>query len=106
RLSEICDILDIKCDRDIEITGINTLADAKENELSFFHNEKYKKYLSKTKASAVLIEKKFKDLLPKDTIALITDEPYLKLALLSKYFVISFFFAITLLLITYLPSLF
>jgi UDP-3-O-[3-hydroxymyristoyl] glucosamine N-acyltransferase len=38
KLSEICKVLDIKCDlkKDIEITGINTLQDAKEGEISFF----------------------------------------------------------------------
>ena len=88
KLSEICNILDIKCNlkNDIEIKGINTLFDAKEGEISFFHNEKYKKYLPTTKASAVLIEEKFASFLPKNTIALITDEPYLKLAVLTKYF--------------------
>jgi UDP-3-O-[3-hydroxymyristoyl] glucosamine N-acyltransferase len=88
KLSEICKVLDIDCDlkEDIEITGINTLADAKKGEISFFHNEKYKKYLKDTKASAVLIEERFKELLPNDCIALVTDEPYLKLALLTKYY--------------------
>ncbi|WP_457564286.1 UDP-3-O-(3-hydroxymyristoyl)glucosamine N-acyltransferase [Caminibacter sp.] len=88
KLSEICDILDIKCDikEDIEINGINTLSDAKEDEISFFHNEKYKKYLKDTKAAAVLIEEKYKYLLPERVIPLITDEPYLKLANLTKYF--------------------
>ena len=88
KLGEICKVLDIKCNcPDIEIRGINTLKEAKEGEISFFHNEKYKKHLLNTKATAVLIEEKYKDLLPNGVIALITDEPYLKLALLTKYFI-------------------
>jgi len=71
---------------DLKISGINTLKEAKDNEISFFHDKRYKSDISKTRARAVLIEDRFKDLLPEGTIALVTDEPYLKLALLSKLF--------------------
>jgi len=71
---------------DIEIVGIHTLSEATENELSFFNLSKYQDQLSQTKAAAVLIEEKYAHLLPDITIALITDEPYLKLALASKIF--------------------
>jgi len=71
---------------DLKISGINTLKEAKDNEISFFHDKRYKSDISKTRARAVLIEDRFKNLLPEGTIALITDEPYLKLALLSKLF--------------------
>jgi len=89
KLSEICQKLDLKCDlnEDIEITGINTLQDAKEGEISFLENPKYAKYLKNTKATAVLIREEDAKRLPKNVIALKTDEPYLKLALLTKYFV-------------------
>ena len=39
-----------------------------------------------TKAGAILIEKKFSEYIPKGVEPLFTDEPYLKLAILSKYF--------------------
>lgn len=71
---------------DLKISGINTLKEAKDNEISFFHDKRYKSDISKTRARAVLIEDRFKNLLPEGTIALVTDEPYLKLALLSKLF--------------------
>ena len=71
---------------DKNISGINTLLDAKEDEISFYNSSKYIDNLSETKASAVLIEEKYAHLLPSSTIALITDEPYLKLALASKLF--------------------
>lgn len=86
-LSEICKEigLELKSD-DLEISGIHTLSEARNCELSFFNNEKYKDSLPDTKAAAVLIESKYANLLPKTTIALITDDPYLKLAFASKLF--------------------
>ena len=72
--------------KDMEILGLNTLLDATDSEISFFNSQKHINELSKTKAKAVLIEKKYAKHLPPSTIALITDEPYLKLALASKTF--------------------
>jgi len=87
KLSEISKQLDLTFSgSDIEIDGIHTLSEATVSQLSFFNSEKYKEQLPDTKAAAVLIEEKYADLLPDSTIALITDEPYLKLALASKFF--------------------
>ena len=87
-LKEICDYLKIECpDTNKKIKGINTLQDAKEDEISFLENKKYEKYLKNTKAAAVLIRKEDAKNLPDGVIPLITDEPYLKLALLTKLFV-------------------
>ncbi len=88
KLSEICKVLKIDCDlkSDIEIKGINTLQDAKKGEISFLHNPKYAKFLPTTKASAVILSKEYKDKLPKGVVPLFTDEPYLKVAILSKSF--------------------
>jgi len=87
-LKEICNYLKIDClDSDKQITGINTLSEANENEISFLENPKYVKFLPDTKAAAVLIRKEDSDKLPKGVIPLISDEPYLKLALLTKIFV-------------------
>ncbi len=41
---------------DLKISGINTLKEAKDNEISFFHDKRYKSDISKTRARAVLIE--------------------------------------------------
>ena len=71
---------------DIEIDGIHTLSEATSTQLSFFNSAKYINQLPQTKAAAVLIEEKYAQLLPSTTVALITDEPYLKLALASKFF--------------------
>ncbi|MEA1953956.1 MAG: UDP-3-O-(3-hydroxymyristoyl)glucosamine N-acyltransferase [Campylobacterota bacterium] len=71
---------------DIDIDGIHTLSEATSTQLTFFNSEKYVDQLPYTKAGAVLIEEKYAKLLPSTTVALITDEPYLKLALASKFF--------------------
>ncbi|MDQ7085437.1 MAG: UDP-3-O-(3-hydroxymyristoyl)glucosamine N-acyltransferase [Sulfurovum sp.] len=71
---------------DIKIEGIHTLSDASASQLSFFTDSKYISELSQTKAAAVLIDAKHAPLLPSTTIALISDEAYLKLAEASKFF--------------------
>lgn len=71
---------------DITIEGIHTLSEATSAQLSFFTDSKYVSQLADTKAAAVLIDEKHAGLLPSGTIALITDEAYLKLALASKFF--------------------
>ena len=71
---------------DIEIDGIHTLSEATSTQLSFFTDVKYASQLSETKAAAVFIDEKNAALLPSTTIALVTDEAYLKLAYASKYF--------------------
>jgi UDP-3-O-[3-hydroxymyristoyl] glucosamine N-acyltransferase len=71
---------------DMEIDSIHTLLEATDTQLSFFNSVKHLDELSQTKARAVLIEQKYAHHLPSNTVALITDEPYLKLALASKLF--------------------
>jgi len=71
---------------DIEIDGIHTLSEATSTQLSFFTDSKYVSQLLHTKAAAVFIDEEHAKLLPSTTIALITDEAYLKLALASKFF--------------------
>ena len=87
KLSQITNNLDITFQgKEIDIDAIQTLKDATPSNLSFLSDSKYISDLAMTKAGAVLIEEKFADMLPQGTIALITDEPYLKLALASKMF--------------------
>ena len=87
KLKDICEEIGVEYNgKDIEIDGLKTLADAGSSDLSFFNSQKYIKQLPLTKAAAVLIEDKYKSYLPKNVIPLITDEPYLKLALASKLF--------------------
>ena len=72
--------------KEIHIDGLHTLNEATSTQISFFNDKKYAAQLATTKAGAVLIDEKHASLLPSTTIALITDEPYLKLALASKLF--------------------
>ena len=87
KLSHILENIDLDfTGADIDIDGIHTLSEATPTQLSFFTDSKYASQLASTKAAAVLIDEKHADLLPSATIALITDEAYLKLALASKFF--------------------
>lgn len=86
-LREICQEIQIDFQgSDVQIDGIHTLSEAAPSQLSFFNAAKYANELSSTKAAAVIIEERYAHLLPSNTIALITDEPYVKLALASKLF--------------------
>ncbi len=87
KLSKIASLL--ACDaqgNDVEIVGINTLKDAKENEVSFVSNSKYVKDLQNTQAAAVIISENLVSKLSSDCIPLITQNSYWSMAILSKYF--------------------
>jgi len=71
---------------DIEISGLHTLADASSAQMSFLDNPKYLSSLEGTKAAAVLCNAEAASKVPSGCIALIDEEPYLKLALVSKLF--------------------
>jgi len=87
KLSQILENLTIDfTGNDINIDGIHTLSEASSTQLSFFTDAKYASQLLETKAAAVFIDEKHANLLPKTTIALITDEAYLNLAYASKFF--------------------
>ena len=87
KLSQITKELNIDFQgTDIEIDSIHTLSEATSTQLSFFTDAKYASQLSDTKAAAVFIDEKHASLLPDATMALITDEAYLKLAYASKFF--------------------
>jgi UDP-3-O-[3-hydroxymyristoyl] glucosamine N-acyltransferase len=86
KLCELVRPLDIKCDSDIQITALNSLDEATSSQITFLENKKYLHLLKQTKAAAVLIQEQFKDEVPKDTVALVCDSPYINLAKLSKSF--------------------
>ncbi len=69
-----------------QIRGLATLKGASSEELSFLDNPKYLKDLENTAAAAVLVSPRFANLVPKGTIPLVDDEPYLKLAMASAFF--------------------
>ncbi len=87
KLTQLCKEIGLEFfGEDVEVSGLHTLSEANSSHLSFFNDTKYLKDLPNTKAVAVLIEEDYAELLPEGVIALITDEPYLKLALASKLF--------------------
>lgn len=85
-LTQLAHKLNITIESSNEITGLNTLLDASSTEVTFLENKKYLNDLSKTKAAAVLVKKEFAKNVPSTSIALICDEPYVSLAILSKQF--------------------
>lgn len=87
KLFEIAALLECSgVENAIDIIGMNTLREASEGEISFLSDSKYEKELEGTKASAVILPASKAHLLPKGVIALTSDEPYMSVALLSKYF--------------------
>lgn len=87
KLSQITQTIGVEYHgKDLDITGLHTLSEATPSQISFFNDKKYASQLPHTKAAAVLISKEHAALLPETTIALLTDEPYLKLALASAFF--------------------
>ena len=86
KLNLLAKEIGLEIDSDMEIDGLNTLKDANSQNLSFFDNKKYLDDLKSTNAGAVLITSEFADFVPKTCLALVTDEPYLKLAFASKIF--------------------
>ena len=87
RLSQIAQEFGLELiGEDKEIRALNSLQDAKEDELSFLQNRKYLNALKNTKAGAVIVQKEFVGLLPQGVSALVSDEPYVTLAKISKLF--------------------
>ncbi|MGI9204545.1 MAG: UDP-3-O-(3-hydroxymyristoyl)glucosamine N-acyltransferase [Woeseiaceae bacterium] len=61
-----------------EVTGVATLSNARNGQLSFFANKAYREQLLVTRATAVLIHPRFADDCP--VAALVSDDPYLTYA--------------------------
>ena len=82
--------IDVDIDKDVEldinIIGLNTLQDAKSDEISFLENKKYLSELKNSKAGAIFVTEEFKNDVPEGSIALVVEEPYIYLAKASKYF--------------------
>ncbi|MFH0709045.1 MAG: UDP-3-O-(3-hydroxymyristoyl)glucosamine N-acyltransferase [Pseudomonadota bacterium] len=78
--------LDASSENNCDITGMNTLKEASAGEISFLSDSKYEKDLESTQAAAVILPASKVHLLPKNVLALCSDEPYLMVARLSKMF--------------------
>lgn len=87
RLYEIAEFLSLDYKgEDLEITALNSLLRANFTELTYCDGEKNIRDVSNTGAGAILIDKKYESLVPKDTKVLITSNPHLSFAFLSKIF--------------------
>ncbi|WP_324170552.1 UDP-3-O-(3-hydroxymyristoyl)glucosamine N-acyltransferase [Sulfurimonas sp.] len=87
KLSAIASILECEYDfKDIEINGMNALQDAEVNEVSFVANSKYIKDIQTTKAGAVIVPASLVEHIPNNCVALVVEDSYWSMAILSKYF--------------------
>ena len=87
KLSEIAKIIGTEfTGEDREILSLNTLKDATETELSFVANPKYIKDIPNSKAAAILVTEATKEYVPENSVALVVDDTYWQMAVLSKYF--------------------
>ena len=85
KLSKIAEILNIELSgADVEITAINSLQNARQSELSYCDSDKNEKFLSATKAAAVLV--KCGTVAPSGVRALECENPHLAFAILSAHF--------------------
>ena len=85
KLSKIAEILNIELSgADAEITAINSLQNARQSELSYCDSDKNEKFLSATKAAAVLV--KIGTAAPSGVRVLECENPHLAFAILSAHF--------------------
>lgn len=66
----------VEGDQSLMISGVASLADAGEGELTFFDNSAYIEQFEKTKASACLVKKRYADQGPRACIMVVTPDPY------------------------------
>ena len=66
--------------------GIGSLNFAKNNELTFFHNDKYSNFLAMTKAKSCFIREEYSHFLSKTCQPIIVKDPYLAFAYTSNLF--------------------
>jgi len=73
-------------EQNIEINAIKDLSNAKANELSFITSQKYINDLKNTQAGAIFLTEDLSKFAPKNSIAIVCDDPYLYMAYASQYF--------------------
>ncbi|MBD3225807.1 MAG: UDP-3-O-(3-hydroxymyristoyl)glucosamine N-acyltransferase [Caldithrix sp.] len=85
RLYEIAELLDgeLHGPNDLEIQGVSKIDEAGTGDISFISNPKYRKFLSQTKASAVILNKNSE---PTDLPHIFVDDAYVGFVLLLKAF--------------------
>jgi len=87
KLSEIAKVIGAEFyGEDKEIISMNTLKDASSHELSFVSNSKYIKDIATSKAGAIIVNASSRDYVPRGTVALVVEDTYWQMAVLTKYF--------------------
>jgi len=87
KLSEIAKLIGAEfSNKDLEITGMNTLSDATDSELSFVANAKYIKDIASSNAAAIICDATTKEYVPATSVALVVDAPYWQMAVTTAQF--------------------
>ncbi len=87
KLSEIAKFLNLEFSGDdIEINALNSISKAGLDELTYCDGDKNVKNISLCSAGAIIVSKKYESLIPKDMQKLISPDPHLSFAYLSKIF--------------------
>ncbi len=87
KLSKIAKIIGAEFSgEDREILSMNTLKDADKTQVSFVSNSKYVKDIAESSAGAIICDASTKDAVPSKSIALVVENPYWEMAVLSAYF--------------------
>jgi UDP-3-O-[3-hydroxymyristoyl] glucosamine N-acyltransferase len=68
--------VDVRGDKNVELTGIAPLSDATSSELSFLNNRKYVSQLASSAAAACLVRPAFVEQLPPGMVGLLSADPY------------------------------
>ncbi|MCI6988497.1 MAG: UDP-3-O-(3-hydroxymyristoyl)glucosamine N-acyltransferase [Campylobacter sp.] len=89
KLKEILKYTEVSFDDkfgEFEISAISSLAHATKTELSYCDSDKNTHLLSSSKAGAIIVKDSHKALVPKNSVAIISANPHLSFAKLSKAF--------------------
>ncbi len=89
KLKDIVDFLGLECDEkhnEFDVVSLNSLQNANFMELSYCDGEKSVQTMQNTGAGVILTTKEYASNAPKDSITLISPNPKLSFALLSKIF--------------------
>ncbi len=87
KLSEIAKIIGVDFNgEEREISSMSTLKDADATQLSFVSNSKYIKDIQESHAGAIICDSATQDAVPSGATALVVDNPYWKMAVISAYF--------------------
>lgn len=78
-----------------EISGIESPQNATDSHLTFLEKEKYLTDITNSKAGVILTRKAYVENLPKTSLAFVSENPYLAMAYLTKFFAKPLFSATT-----------